>query len=90
MDGAADARVALVTVVPVEGRPEWPLAELPSRGGDLESGAELGIEAVRGGHARGDIGGSSTRSQSASMLFERLRAWIILRLRCCSGASRSS
>lgn len=55
MEGAADARVTLVTVVPVEGRPDRPLAELPSRGGDLESGAEVGIEAVRGLQAAGDI-----------------------------------
>lgn len=49
IDGAADARVTLVTVVPVEGRADCPLLELSSKGGDLESESEAGPDVVRGG-----------------------------------------
>lgn len=65
MEGAAEARVTLVTVVPVEGRPDCPLAELPSKGGDFESGAEVGMEAVRGLQAVGEIGRSWARFRRA-------------------------
>jgi hypothetical protein len=41
-DGVPDARVTLVTVVPVEGRADWPLLELSSNGGDREFALEAG------------------------------------------------
>lgn len=75
MEGAADALVTLVTVVPVEGLPEWSLAELPpSGGGDFESATESGTEAVRVGHSGGDIGRSTTRSCNAPILLDLRRA----------------
>lgn len=74
MEGVADARVTLVTVVPVEGLPDRPLVELPSCGGDFESGAEVGSDVVRGAHGLGDISDSPTRSRSASVLRDRRRA----------------
>jgi hypothetical protein len=75
MEGAADALVTLVTVVPVEGLQEWSLAELPpSRGGDFESATESGTDVVRVGHSGGDIGRSTTRSRNAPILLDLRRA----------------
>lgn len=81
-DGAAEAWVTLVTVVPVEGLAEGSLAELSRRWGDLESGAEFGTEAVRVGQAAADIGRSVTSSRNASVLLDRRLFWSMFRLRC--------
>lgn len=75
MDGATDALVTLVTVVPVEGLPEWLLTELPpSRGGDFESEIDSGTEVVRVGHVGGDSGRSSARFCNALILLDLRRA----------------
>lgn len=58
MEGDAEPRVTLVTVVSVEGRWDCALGGLPSGGGDLESGADVGIEAVRGLQVVGESGRS--------------------------------
>lgn len=75
MEGAADALVTLVTVVPVDGLPEWSLTELPpSRGGDLESATESGPEGVCVGHSRGVMGRWLTRSCNVPILLDLRRA----------------
>lgn len=82
MDGVADARVTLVTVVPLEGLPERPLVELPSCVAYFESGAEMGTDVVRDGQGLGDMSESRTISLNASVLLDRRRAWSMRRLRC--------
>ena len=75
MDGATDALVTLVTVVPVDGLPEWSLTELPpSRGGDFESENDSGTEVVRVGQVGGDSGRSLARFCNALMLLDLRRA----------------
>lgn len=83
MDGDAEARVTLVTVVSVDGRPDCPLGELPSGAGDLESGADVGIEAVRGLQVVGESGRSWARLRSAWVLLDRRRSWTKSRRSCC-------
>ena len=92
-DGSADIRVTLVTVVPDEGRPELPLLELPSNGGDCESGTEAGLGAddVRCGQEVMISGTLSVISRNASVLLDRrwdsklcLRSGIWLRSSCGS------
>lgn len=72
-DGSADIRVTLVTVVPDEGRPECPLLELSSNGGDSESGTEAGRGAddVRCGQEVMISGMLSVISRNASVLLDR-------------------
>jgi hypothetical protein len=75
MEGATEALVTLVTVVTVDGLRDCSLAELPPpRGGDFESAAELGTEAVRVGCSCGDIGRSSAKSCNALKLLDLRRA----------------
>lgn len=70
-DGAAEARVTLVTVVPVEGLADWPLLELSS--GDLVSDAEAGPAlGFRGGQEVMTSGWRSVIACKASVLLDSL------------------
>ena len=72
-DGAAEARVTLVTVVPVDGLPDWPLLELSSKRGERESDAEAGPALdFRAGQAVITSGWRSVIACSASVLRDNL------------------